>query len=182
MSVIARFWSLVDIRDQRECWLWKGKIDRCGYGVADAGLQIAFGEPNAHRIACALTRRRQSDLAEVLHSCDEPSCCNPRHLRWGSRDGNAEDKNIAAWARDAIDRITAGLPISDVGPFVITPDERAPILFRRGLRRFDDAAVLSVRADFANGMTVRDIAIKHGMTQSHADSIAKRRIRRDVGE
>lgn len=185
-DVFHRFWSFVDVRHQRDCWNWLGSLDACGYGVPDAGIQVAYREPLAHRVALALHRPRPAADFEAIHSCDNPSCCNPRHLRWGSQLDNTEDKRIGEWAVAALAARSAGDAIPDrdrrgVFVAVIVADDRAPLVLRRGLTRLDETAVRAIRSDFADGVSVRDIAAKYGVTQSHADSIAKRRIWRRVG-
>lgn len=184
-DLFARFWSLVNVGDQRECWTWLGTRDACGYGVPDAALQIAFGEPSAHRMALALLRPKPAGDFEAIHSCDTPPCCNPRHLRWGSAIENTEDKRIAAWATQALLDRSSSLPISPRdhrGELVaiLVPDARTPGVFRRGLVRVDRETVVAVRSDFVSGVPIREIAAKYGLTQSHTDSIAKRRIWKNI--
>lgn len=185
MNAFERFWSMVDIRDQRDCWEWTGTRDQCGYGIPDAGLQIAFREPTAHRIACALFRIRPAGANEVLHSCDNSACCNPRHLRWGTHEGNMEDLSIASWARASLLCRNEGQSVPSQQPngrawAVIEADAQEPTTFRRGLPRLNHRLVRAIRADHAAGMSARDIGIKYGITQSHADSVAKGRIWRSV--
>jgi hypothetical protein len=178
MTEFDRFWSSVDIRDQRECWNWLGTLDRFGYGTPDAGIQIAFHEPFAHRVACALMHVKPFDDAEALHSCDNPSCCNPRHLRWGAIAENNEDREIAVWARAALAARANGSPVPVLAR--IQADPKAPAVLRRGLRRLNADVVRAIRAAFESGVPVREIAAEYGLTQSHADSVAKRQIWRHV--
>jgi len=47
----------------------------------------------------------------VLHSCDNPACCNPRHLSLGDHSANMRDRNCkgrqARGTRHAAARLTA---------------------------------------------------------------------------
>lgn len=181
MIEFARFWSCIEIRGLHECWEWAGSRDQHGYGVPDAGICIAFQEPLAHRIACGMMRTRLDRQDFVLHSCDNAPCCNPRHLRWGDAFENADDRRIAEWAPIArgAQQGDADVPCFDATgkPWIVKkPDLKAPIHFMRGQSRLDDELVRQIRADHDAGMSSREIGVKYGLTQSHADSVAKRRI------
>lgn len=39
-----------------------------------------------------MTGKSQPNGAFALHACDNKSCCNPAHLRWGSHADNMADK------------------------------------------------------------------------------------------
>lgn len=70
------------------CWHYMGAVDKKGYGRFDRML--------AHRVAAkAAGLISQTWLVahneNVLHSCDNPSCCNPAHLRAGTLSDNMQD-------------------------------------------------------------------------------------------
>lgn len=88
MEVSDRFWSKVDIRGESECWEWTATRHPRGYGV------FWFNGKNvrANRYALEQTEDVPFDGAICLHSCDNPPCCNPAHLRWGTHQDNVDDK------------------------------------------------------------------------------------------
>ncbi len=83
----ARFWSNVDITaNPDECWNWLREKQRKGYGVA----YFNGARWRANRLAWCLANRQAIQL-QILHSCDNPSCCNPSHLREGTAKDNVDD-------------------------------------------------------------------------------------------
>lgn len=77
------FWSKVDKREADECWPWLGTVNHRGYGRLS-------NKPATH-IALSLDGRPRPVGAMALHSCDNPPCCNPAHLRWGTAADNVAD-------------------------------------------------------------------------------------------
>lgn len=85
--VDARFWRRVDRRGPDECWEWTGTKNADGYGQ-----MYAFGRVSgAHRVSWRL-HNSDPGVMHVLHSCDNPGCVNPAHLRLGTNRDNVNDK------------------------------------------------------------------------------------------
>lgn len=86
------FWSKVDIKSEDECWEWNRGKDSKGYGQ----LQYKGTKCTASRMAWILANNvdysslRSEDF--VLHKCDNPSCCNPKHLYLGNAKDNMRDR------------------------------------------------------------------------------------------
>lgn len=97
---IARFWAGVD-RDRRsenDCWNWMRSTTN-GYGQfsLDGGRTRTY----AHRFSAYLAgivealpvENHTSGRDLVLHSCDNPRCCNPRHLSKGDMKQNIFERD-----------------------------------------------------------------------------------------
>lgn len=83
---MERFWSKVTKSDG--CWEWTAHRDKKGYGSFGFSGKVQ----KAHRVAYILTFGELPDGAHILHSCDNPSCVNPGHLRTGTHTDNMQDK------------------------------------------------------------------------------------------
>lgn len=87
---LDRFWCKVDVRGPDECWPWTAARTLAGYGGFQVGVRVRDG---AHRLAWKLTHAEDIPAGlEVCHSCDNPPCCNPAHLRLGTAKDNAADR------------------------------------------------------------------------------------------
>ncbi len=84
------FWGRVDIRGPDECWPWMAGRHAAGYGClirSDNGKH-----DTAHRVAFELTNGPIPAGIHILHDCDYPPCCNPKHLLAGTSGDNMRDK------------------------------------------------------------------------------------------
>ncbi len=87
-AALARFQSSIERRGIDECWEWNGRKAKEGYGL----FGIKKEEYIATRIAYMLATGRDPASLMVCHSCDNPPCCNPKHLWLGTRTENFWDK------------------------------------------------------------------------------------------
>jgi hypothetical protein len=99
---VTAFWMNVGVGEDDECWEWHG-YQEDGYG------RFYFQERmvGAHELALTFTtgERRQSHF-DTCHSCNNPLCCNPRHLRFDTRQSNVDDAVAAGRVRNGNTRLT----------------------------------------------------------------------------
>jgi len=88
---VAKFWDRVKRSDSNACWPWTGCVMPFGYGryipiKRDRRIQTA------HKFAIISSGVLVPNGMCVLHTCDNPPCCNPNHLYVGTYKQNAMDK------------------------------------------------------------------------------------------
>ncbi len=98
-STECRFWSKVKKLGPNDCWPWIGAIKPEGHGSFRSEGKRSGKVITAHRYAyqigsgiplSELKRKKWGDLY-VCHTCDNPPCCNPKHLYLGSHFTNMRD-------------------------------------------------------------------------------------------
>jgi hypothetical protein len=82
----AKFFNRVRLAESG-CWLWTGYRNSQGYGAVNEGGRTR----GAHIWSHELFKGPVPNGLMVLHACDNPSCCNPAHLRTGTAKENTAD-------------------------------------------------------------------------------------------
>jgi hypothetical protein len=83
---IHRFWGKVQLMaNPFKCWEWQATGDRYG------GFRVGKSMYKSSRVAYFLHYNEQPGELEVMHSCDNPKCCNPNHLSLGTHLENMQD-------------------------------------------------------------------------------------------
>ena len=128
-----------------DCWEWAGarKVGQGGapgYGVIKRRRKYI----TAHRCAYELFVGVIPPHMVVRHTCDNPPCCRPEHLRLGTQGENMQD-------RDARGRAAAGRT-----PLKLTADKAAEI-----------------RAKVASGESQRSVARAFGVSQPMVSGIVR---------
>jgi HNH endonuclease len=94
--ILERLNKRIDRGSGNNCHIWKGAKSQAGYGVYKI-----FRKDNSkdfklyfcHRLIYELIKGPINEL-HILHSCDNPLCVNPDHLRTGTHAENMKDKAI----------------------------------------------------------------------------------------
>jgi hypothetical protein len=152
-TIEDRFWPKVDRSGGLDaCWPWLGCRDTAGYGRLTVGSRKDGTKRPAlaHRIAYEL-ERGPLGTAFATHTCDNPACCNPSHVRAGTHASNmAEMAQRGRAARG--DRS---------GP------RRRPERLRRGERHGNAKLTAEAVADIrSSGEPQRVLAERHGVDRS----------------
>lgn len=145
----VRFWSHVAFAGSDECWEWKASRHRLGYGNFRIGGKKLGKSAIAHRFAFASFHGREPK-GQILHSCDNPPCCNPAHLSEGSM-----EENMAQMAARGRNRT----PRPGNGHTKITPD-----------------LSLQIHKLCSNGMSFSEAARQFSVTQPTARAHYKKHL------
>jgi hypothetical protein len=101
------------IKKTKTCWIWDSKSkNEHGYGVIwnkEKGHTI-----KAHRFSYEYHIGEIPPRMEILHTCDNPACVNPNHLRVGTRQDNVSDSMSKGRVRKGEEHGMAKLKWKDI--------------------------------------------------------------------
>jgi hypothetical protein len=149
------FWSRVDKNGPNGCWLWTGtirKTDGYGHFMHKYPGATKLVTRKTHRLAWELLYGSIDPRLDLIHSCDNPPCCNPAHLRLGTEKDNMQD--CKAKGRNVFGE-------------------------RNRHAKLTEAQVQSIRAEYwyKNGRSnIRELAAKYGMSRITLTAIVSGRI------
>ena len=96
-DVLERFWSKVNVKklddgsdDLDSCMEWIGA--KSGHGSGYGRFSIKYDQFGTHRFIYECFNGPIPEGLQVLHSCDNPSCVNPKHLWVGTIQDNLKDQ------------------------------------------------------------------------------------------
>ncbi len=156
-DLASRFWSHVDKSAGADgCWFWTGaRRGKHGYGLID----IDGRTRGTHRVAFEMSKGAIAPGLSVLHSCNNPPCVNPTHLRAGTAKDNAADRTKSGRWRG------------------YAPELR-PRGERHGMARLTRAAVIEIRARGESDQ--RALAREFGVAQTTIGKVVRRETWRHV--
>lgn len=152
-----RFFNRIQKSLYNDCWLWIGNKNRQGYGIFfdDSGKEV-----RAHRYSYFIEYGHLDKTKYVCHTCDNPSCVNPKHL-W---EGTAKDNN-----EDCRNKNRAKYP----------PDQKGENHSQHKLTEDD---VLFIRQEFKAGVSQADLMRKYNMSRNTIHKICKNKTWKHIGE
>jgi len=121
------------------CWKWLGYKNKSGYGSF-----YALGETLAHRFSY---RFYVGDIPKglmVCHTCDNPSCVNPKHLWVGTSSDNQQDCVNKGRAR-----------------------RNSPVGSKNGLSKLTEANIIRIRGLKEKGWSQKKIAEEYAIHQTN---------------
>ena len=94
VDVLTRLMDGMEIRKPNECWPWLGSIrGHMGYGSLHIGRGDGSKVVDIHRLSWILANGRPIPEGKmVTHTCNNPPCGNPAHLRLGTEQSNMYEK------------------------------------------------------------------------------------------
>jgi hypothetical protein len=154
----ARFWQKVDRRGGPDaCWPWMAGRLVAGYGH----FRFKTRTLKAHRVAWEIANGPIPAGSGwhgtvVMHVCDNPACCNARHLRLGTHRDNIDDMlnkgrqpmGDSHHARQRPERLARGIS--------------------NGNAKLTETTVREIRALHASGVSCSEIAARFGIGKSQA--------------
>ena len=86
-SAICSAWGHIEVRGPDECWLCNIRQTKAGYSL----IHCRGGHFYAHVMICEEFHGPIPKGYYATHSCDNPPCCNPRHVRPGTPSSNTQE-------------------------------------------------------------------------------------------
>jgi hypothetical protein len=87
VSLLDRLLSRIVINDVTDCWEYQGGKNNIGYGMIRDENKMR----TTHRVSYEEHKGPIPYGLCVMHSCDNPICCNPNHLSVGTHQQNSDD-------------------------------------------------------------------------------------------
>lgn len=157
-----RFWSKVDIGSDDQCWIWKARKETTKFQYG----RFSFNGRNehAHRVSYLLSNGEIPKGLYVLHTCDNPTCVNPKHLFLGTSTDNMRDMESKGRGRH---------PSLENGSKAKLTNDQAAEIFTRGNHG-------EKRCDLAKEFGISSVAVSYicigrnwkGLQAYHAGSIS----------
>lgn len=115
-----------------DCLIWPYCCNDRGYGLAVVdGVQA-----HASRWMCRLAHGEPpSPTHEAAHSCGNPPCVNPNHLRWKTPKENSDDKTVHGTTIHGERNGKTTLTADDIRAIRAAPPDLAALVARYGVSK-----------------------------------------------
>ena len=113
--ILEEYLSRIDKLSEDECWEWTGGTYRGGYGMYGRFYYKGKRILPAHRISYLIYKGTIPEGKKILHSCDNPPCCNPKHLSAGTQLENVTQMWSRGRGKSTVGADQWGTSLSDEG-------------------------------------------------------------------
>lgn len=144
--MIENFHAKMDTVNHGDCWFWTGTKIKGGYGMFRYKGRMHL----AHRVAFDIYKG--GFPPEVMHTCDNPSCVRPAHLKAGNHALNMAD--MAQKGRHRSWDMSGAA---------------------NGMAKLSVEQVKQIQELRASGMKLAAIGTQFGISETHVCSISKGR-------
>lgn len=145
--LIDRFLSKINQNGENGCWEWQGSLFKTGYGKFSIGRKTLY----AHRVSYEIHIGIIPKGMLIMHTCDNPSCVNPKHLVLGT-----QRENIRDMISKGRDNHTGGNSCGE----------------RNSQAKLSQSQVNEIRELYSTGIVTQDIlAVYFGVSSSHISNI-----------
>ena len=162
-----KFYHKIDMSGgPNACWELKNTATCKGYCVVQWNTKLHY----AHRVTYTLIHGQIPHNLLILHSCDNPPCVNPRHLRAGTALDNAQD--MVSRGRHGSTVRRESRPRGEAHH-----SQRIPECLARGEQhgrtKFTWDIVDAIRLESVNGCSSRKLGLKYGVSHTAIRQIVK---------
>jgi hypothetical protein len=155
------FWRKVTRAGPDDCWEWQGThLKKTTRSLPYGQFYVSKTKRiRAHRAAYMLDKKADPGDRLVCHSCDNPKCCNPRHLWLGSYADNNADR--ARKGRSA--------------EVHLTNEHRSHQGEDHGCAKLTSAQALEIRRLYDSGSGLAELAGRFNVSKTTVCKIGKRK-------
>lgn len=151
-TTIRRLFSRLSYSPATGCWEWTGEVKANGYGRIRRKVNHRDVHIPVHRAMWEALNGAILGGLFVCHHCDNPRCCNPKHLFLGTHSDNMAD--CVAKGRKGIKQLPAG---TRFGRLVVTGLDS---------KRSNGSAMFICECDCGKTLSVRSSHLQNGNTRS----------------
>lgn len=133
------------LKQPSDCWEWEGSLLK-GYGRIREGGRGGM-TLLTHRASYMIFKGEITEGFNVLHTCDNPKCWNPKHLFLGTNKDNSKDMVLKGRQAKGVEN---------------------------GRCKLTDAEVLAIRSEFATSRTShRKLALQYHVSHTVIGGIVR---------